>query len=85
MQAYGNLGIKKEDLELKDISEVASPGMEKGIAQLRYNHHRTVLMNLLNSVIKERKQVRIDLILKFAKKRMKGLGNEQEQERAFAQ
>jgi len=70
------LGLLDEDLILKTQADMkgATPGMDKNLLMIRYNHHKTTLMSHLNDVIAERNKIRHEEIVKQARATVLGGG-----------
>jgi hypothetical protein len=51
-------------LELKSKEEFDDQTADENLSQVRYNHHLYTLMKLLNQLIKERRKINVDQVLK---------------------
>ena len=59
-----NLGILAEDIFLRKKEDFELPGVDRKLGQVRYNHHRKSVMDLVNEVIKERHRLKVEEMIK---------------------
>jgi|Transcript_23268 hypothetical protein len=51
-------GVEPGDLEIKDLTEFAKPGIDKDVANLRFKHYQDRLIDLINEMLYERKRIK---------------------------
>jgi len=52
-----NLGIIKEDIELKGRDDFSG---DYALVKVRFKHHRKIVMELINDIIKERNKIKVE-------------------------
>jgi hypothetical protein len=55
--AMFNLGIIKEDIELKGRDDFSG---DYALVKVRFKHHRKIVMELINDIIKERNKIKVE-------------------------
>ena len=58
-EAMSNLGVTFKEMRVKGKKEFEKKGVEKDLAELRYNHYRERLLDLYNRVLEERHNIKV--------------------------
>jgi hypothetical protein len=58
-EAMNNLGISIDECQNKEKSDFEKRGVDQDIIDLRFKHYKNRLIETLNMVLNERKQIKI--------------------------